>query len=390
MDLLIKQFFDLELWEQVLVVSEHLLFLLYFVAVIYLFFFSISSTFRIKNRYPKAKKQYRYAVIFTSIDRGDVIAESVSSFLLHYYPKSHYDIIVVANSLPEETQEELASMPVQLLIHPKDRINKTEAIQFAMSKLTDSMYDVVVIMDADNITDPTFLDKINNAYYCGGMAIQTHRMAKNIDTDTAILDAVSEEINNSIFRRGHVNVGLSSALIGSGMVFNFDWFKDNIHKATDSSLDKQLEAMLLEQYILIEYLDDAYLYGQKASKTSTYYKQRHNWLANRIGNSGESLRKLPGALFKGNYDYCDKLFQWMMPSRTLLMGTLVLISIATSFLAWQLAIKWWAILLLLILGFCIAIPDYMVDSRFVKAMKTTPLLFILTIMNVLRKKLGIA
>jgi len=33
----------------------------------------------------------------------------------------------------------------------------------------------------------------------------------------ALLDGISEEINNNIFRKGHQTLGLSSALIGSGM-----------------------------------------------------------------------------------------------------------------------------------------------------------------------------
>ena len=45
------------------------------------------------------------------------------------------------------------------------------------------------------------------------------------DTNTAVLDAVSEEINNSIFRKGHTRLGFSSGLSGSGMAFEYDLFK---------------------------------------------------------------------------------------------------------------------------------------------------------------------
>lgn len=55
-------------------------------------------------------------------------------------------------------------------------------------------------------------------------AVQTHRIAKNMNNDMALLDAVSEEINNTIFRLGHAKLGLSAALIGSGMAFRYDLF----------------------------------------------------------------------------------------------------------------------------------------------------------------------
>ena len=48
-----------------------------------------------------------------------------------------------------------------------------------------------------------FLKKINAAFAHGYVAVQGHRTAKNMNTSWAILDAVSEEINNNIFRKGH-------------------------------------------------------------------------------------------------------------------------------------------------------------------------------------------
>jgi cellulose synthase/poly-beta-1,6-N-acetylglucosamine synthase-like glycosyltransferase len=56
-------------------------------------------------------------------------------------------------------------------------------------------------------------------------AVQGHRTAKNTNNSWAILDAISEEINNNIFRKGHRVLGLSSAIIGSGMAFRYNYFK---------------------------------------------------------------------------------------------------------------------------------------------------------------------
>lgn len=97
---------------------------------------------------------------------------------------------------------------------------------------------------------------MNDALDSGIQAVQAHRTAKNRDTDTAVLDAASEEVNNSIFRRGHVALGFSSALIGSGMAFDYKWFRENIACCTTSGEDKELEALLLRQGIYIDYLDD--------------------------------------------------------------------------------------------------------------------------------------
>jgi hypothetical protein len=50
-------------------------------------------------------------------------------------------------------------------------------------------------------------------------------LQKNTNNSWAILDAISEEINNNIFRKGHRVLGLSSAIIGSGMAFRYNYFK---------------------------------------------------------------------------------------------------------------------------------------------------------------------
>jgi hypothetical protein len=72
----------------------------------------------------------------------------------------------------------------------------------------------------------TFLSQLN--ILCSIYdAIQCHRCAKNANNDVAVLDGTSEEINNTIFRKAHNRLGLSSALIGSGMCFKYDLFKEN-------------------------------------------------------------------------------------------------------------------------------------------------------------------
>lgn len=89
---------------------------------------------------------------------------------------------------------------------------------------------MVVVLDADNLVDPDFLEHLNNAFYSGCSAVQTHRVAKNMNTSVAVLDAVSEEMNNSIFRKGHTKLGFSAGLIGSGMAFEYDIFRKIIYK----------------------------------------------------------------------------------------------------------------------------------------------------------------
>ncbi|EAL4092042.1 glycosyl transferase, partial [Campylobacter jejuni] len=120
------------------------------------------------------------------------------------------------------------------------KCTKIEALQKAIEYIEKGnlKYDNIVILDADNIVDPTYLSKINDALYAGCSVLQTHRVAKNRDSSVAVLDSISEEINNSIFRKGHTRLGFSSALSGSGMAFEYDLFKETIEGYSGIGEDK--------------------------------------------------------------------------------------------------------------------------------------------------------
>lgn len=365
---------------------DSILFFLMAISVGYLFIFAAAGMVKTNYFYPLATKKYRFAVFFPAYKEDKVIESAVHSFLQQEYPKEFYDVIVISDKMKDDTNLRLQQLPVELLIVDFENSSKAKALNFAMDKLSNQKYDMVVIMDADNTVHSDFLQKLSNAYESGANVIQAHRMAKNINTNTAVLDAVSEEINNSIFRKGHVKIGLSSALIGSGMAFEYSWFKENIKKVHSSGEDKELEGLLLKQRIYIDYLDDVPVYDEKTPKDEVFYNQRRRWIASQYNALINSIVDLPGAIISRNVDYADKIFQWMMLPRVILLGVISIISVLLTILDWEASLKWWGLLFLLGLAFCMAIPDYLVDKRLTKAVKKVPWLFILMLLNLFRIK----
>lgn len=370
----------------ILSIVDSVLFFLLAFSVIYLFIFALASLKKRKDIYPPAKRENRFAVLFPAYKEDNVIINSVKSFLNQNYNKEKFDVVVISDKMTAETNKLLAALPIKLLKIQAEQSSKAKALNFAIDQLDSLKYDIVVIMDGDNIAEPDFLARINDAYDCGAKAIQAHRVAKNQNTDTAILDAASEEINNSFFRKGQMRFGLSSALSGSGMAFDYDWFAKNIKQVSSSGEDKELERLLLRQGIYIEYLEDVIIYDEKTQNSSSFYNQRRRWLAAQYSILMQSLKDLPKAIFSGNADYCNKILQWMMLPRVLLLGLIGLIAIATLFIAWSWAIKWWCLLFLFVLTFAIAIPDELVNKRLNKALIKIPFLFILMVLNIFRLK----
>lgn len=372
--------------QELLYLFEYICWVLASLAVAYPLIYSLASLGTRKSSYPQASKQYRFAVLFPAYKEDRVIESVVQSFLKQSYPQELYNVIVISDHMQDSTNEHLSQLPITLLKADYQDSSKAKALNFAMDHFRREEFDIVIILDADNIVDSNFLQEINKVFDAGVQAIQAHRTAKNRNTDIAVLDGLSEEVNNSIFRRGHVRLGISSALIGSGMAFNYQWFYDNVKYLSTSGEDKELEVLLLKQRIFIEFLDEVYVYDEKTQGEKGFYNQRRRWLATQFAQWGLVLRDLPKAIFSGNIDYSDKLIQWMLPPRLILFGGIIVMGGIMQIIDWPLALKWWGLFLIMGITLCLAIPDKLVDDHFKKSINKLPLLFLMMVINLFRMK----
>jgi hypothetical protein len=364
-------------------VADWIIFIYASLLVFYLLFFSLAA-YRKKGhrKYPESGNLHRFVIFFPAYKEDAVIENAVSNFFKQNYPKSLYDVVVISDQMLEETLDNLKAYPIIIERVQLKKSTKAKALRFALSQLNNT-YDIAVILDADNLVEKDFLKKINNAYTSGQLAIQTHRTAKAPQTNIAILDAASEEINNTIFRLGHVRAGLSSALIGSGMAFDFNLFREIMIVIDEEHVgeDKQMELTLLRKRIFIDYLEDVYTYDEKINKPSKFFNQRRRWLSTQISNLSLSIKDFPQALKNKNWDYCDKLLQWTMPSRVVLTGIVSLFAIGIS--CWNLSagIKWICLTGILLGTLIQSIPKYLMNYKLSKAVFMIPLLFAMMIIN---------
>lgn len=372
--------------SEFLYLAEYILWVLAALAVTYSLVFTLASLFKRNKHYKEARQKRRFAILFPAYKEDRIIVPVIESFLKQAYPKELYNVVVISDHMQETTNQQLSQLPITLINAEYENSSKAKALNLAMDKLGPDQYDVVVILDADNIVDSDFLEEINKAFDTGIQAVQAHRTAKNRNTEIAILDGISEEVNNSIFRRGHVCLGISSALIGSGMAFDYNWFFKNVKQLSSAGEDKELEVLLLKQRIFIEFLDYVYVYDEKTQGEKGFYNQRRRWLATQFAQWGRVFRDLPKAIFTLNIDYSDKLIQWMLPPRLILFGGIITMGGIMQIIDWPLALKWWGLFLITGITLCLAIPDKMVDDDFKKSIHKLPLLFAMMVINLFRMK----
>lgn len=363
----------------------------------YLLLYAIASRFYRTPHFPEARTLRRFVVLFPAYKEDRVILSSVQGFLKQDYPKEKFDIIVISDQMQPATNDALRALPVRLLIANYTDSSKAKALTMAMNAVKDEPYDVVVIMDADNLTSPDFLAEVNRAFDTGVKSIQAHRTGKNLNTNISLLDGISEEINNGIFRSGHNVLGLSAALSGSGMAFEADWFRRNVERLQTAGEDKELEVLLLQQRIHTTYLAQLPIYDEKTQKEEAIGNQRKRWIAAQFSILGSSLSGLWKALWQGNIDYCDKIVQWMLPPRLIQLAAVfgltavvtaigIWLSLQGSGQEWMAAIKWWILSAAQVAAMLLPLPAHLLNKQLGKAIMKVPMLALATIRNLFKLK----
>lgn len=170
------------------------------------------------------------------------------------------------------------------------------------------------------------------------------------------------------------------------MAIDFKWLKSNIAKLESAGEDKELEVLLLKDRLFITYLEKVAVYDEKTQQSKGFYNQRRRWIAAQIDILSKSIVDLPKTILTLNIGYADKLIQWMLLPRLVLIGFIFFLSILWTVFNAYFSIKWWLLLLLLIIVLTVAIPRYLLTKRLVIALKKIPLLFILMTANFFRLK----
>ena len=358
----------------ILYIIDWVLFAFVALTVLYMAVYAVASLFEKSSVLNKAKIQNRIVVLIPSYQQDDVIEHTVISILGQTYPQRMFDVVVISDHQREMTNMRLAQYPITLLTPDFAESTKAKSLQFAILNLPEfKIYDIALILDADNIVGQDFLTEVNDAFETAATkAIQLHRISRNRDTAAARMGSIFEEINNNIFRRGHIIMGVSAALAGSGTAYDFTWFKTNIMKVKTEGEDKELEALLLRQGYFIDYFDHILVYGEKQRTTTKMNEQRGRWATQQIHNFFRNIKFLPAALFNKQYDWADKIIQWMLVPRTSMMGIIMLMGIFLPFIYFSLVVKWWVLGSIALFVFALATPDYLVDEMWDKTFLRSP------------------
>ena len=350
------------------------------VTVLFMFVLALAGRFHASKETKKSDVLNSIAILIPAYKEDAIIHQTIQSVLAHNYPANNCNVYVLADQLSAETLSMLEGYPLKVLTMHHDVSTKAKSLHAFFQLVDHTRYDIIYILDADNIMKENCLSYVNSAYNDGYKVIQCHRKSKNLNTAYSILDGLSEEIRITIFFAGQRAFGLSSDLIGSGMAFDTKILNSILtNSAVQNSIgeDKEMSLYLMKYNIKVEYLDQAVVYDEKISDISAFKKQRKRWIASQLN--------IVKRHFHNEFSSCRTTFRFwyhlllnlLLPRSfylvimPLLIFIYVFLPVPTKFL-WITLNQWLLIYLIYIVTLIIAIPSAYFNRNTLRALLKLP------------------
>jgi cellulose synthase/poly-beta-1,6-N-acetylglucosamine synthase-like glycosyltransferase len=371
------------------------LFIYLFCSITYLLIMAVAGLFYKEDTPPETVICARIGIIIPTYRDDHVIVHTVTEALSHDYPANKFSVTVVADSLQPGTLKDLRGLGISVIEIATGM--KSRSLHAGLQSLKENEVDVVMLLDADNIMKAGCLHMVNRYFQAGFRAMQCHRTAKNEQTNVALLDAVSEEINNHLFRLGPQALGLSAALSGSGMAFDIRLIKAIFNWPPileNPGEDREIDMQLLKFHIRMIYIPDAWVLDEKVATHDVFEKQRVRWLEAQWYHLRRFFETDIKGIHKGR-QYFNKLIQNLLLPRSLYLVVflaitlMVIVRYATGWAFFFPLPGWWlSLLLFFMLTLAIAMPSKYYSAKTVRAVLSLPLLLVTMLKALFRIRRG--
>lgn len=224
----------------------------------------------------------RFAIFVPAHDEEAGITQTVESLVAQGYPEGSFQVHVVADNCTDATAHvaRLAGATVHERDAPDDR-GKGHALNWLYDRLDVDSFDVVVIVDADTIAEPSFLSEMELAFIRGAEAAQGFYGVRDIDESPAVaIRFAALACRHHLRPLGRSSLGASCGLYGNGMAFKAELLRDH-RWSGDLIEDAEFQMYLLAAGILVTYVPDARVAAEMPSSLDAAVSQHERWEAGR-------------------------------------------------------------------------------------------------------------
>jgi 1,2-diacylglycerol 3-beta-glucosyltransferase len=212
-----------------------------------------------------------------------LIAETIRSVRGLHYPAARSGLIVIADNCQDATAARVRELGAECLErNDLSTTGKPAALAWAFDRIDLTLWDAVVVLDADTVVDPGHaraLSTVENLRdkVAAGFDDVRNRGDSALTRMAAVFAQARFRSAYRLKQLAGLNIPLSNGLcIGTGVLLR------HRYRATSLSEDLELYADLTAQGVVIELAAGAHTYAQETKQLDQSSSQRARWFAGRL------------------------------------------------------------------------------------------------------------
>lgn len=319
------------------------------------------------DRLPIIANKVTFNIIVTAHQEADFIYPLVDSLGKQVY--RNFNVFVVADNIKEKI---VIEDPRVNILYPSDPLHsKIGSIAFAMAVIKDPE-SVVLILDADNLLHPEYLNVLNHYFQKGFDVVQSDFKAKNTETPIALMDAVGDLYNFFVDREMRMELGISSAIWGAGIAFRRAFYEGIDYIDNLGGFDKKLQIHLASSVDRIAFAREAVLYDEKIVDADALQRQRTRWISAQMKYMGQNMQFFFQALCKMDFNQIYFGFANIRPPLFMTIGIAILFMFTALLWMPLLALYWLLCLSVFSAAFFLIVRMKTREMRYQNALKGLP------------------
>lgn len=303
-----------------------------------------------------------FAVLIPAHNEIAVLGKLLESLAVLEYPHDHFDVFVVADNCTDTTADLARTTGFVQVFERFDQSKRGKgfALNWCMQKLHEDglRYDAYIVLDADSVVSPTFLEEMNRGLARGAQAVQAQNTVLNIsDSPSTALRWLALTLMNHVRPLGRNGLGCSSTLTGNGMclsqalVTRYPWHSFALAE------DYQYYLNLVKHGQKVLYVPDAIVRSEMPTTFAHMRTQDIRWEA---PDTSQSVWKSAWDLLKLGVSHRDvvrieAIAELLTPSLSALIGWSLLMFLG-SLLLWSMPNLLMSLLLIGGLSFYLGTP----------------------------------
>lgn len=222
------------------------------------------------------------AILIPAHNEITVLGKLLESLFSLEYPKDHFGVYVVADNCTDATAE-LARATGWVHVYERadqHKRGKGFALNWLMQKLDEDrlIYDAYIVLDADSVVYPNFLQEMNKGLAQGAQALQAQNNVLNVtDSPSTTLRWLALTLMNHVRPLGRNGLRCSSTLTGNGMCLSHTLLRCYPWQSFSLAEDYQYYLNLVRHGEKVRYVPDAIVRSEMPSTFAQMRTQDIRW-----------------------------------------------------------------------------------------------------------------